>query len=408
MSIGRCERSDDVVEPRLKTQWFIKTQAHGRAGHGGRARGPHDASCRERFRRSSSTGWRTSTTGTSAASCGGATASRRGTAPTATSRSPTRWKGPTALRCLRPARRRAAPGRGHLRHLVLERAVAVLDARLARRHARPAALLPDHRHGDRLRHHLLLGGADDDARRVADRPGAVPHGLPARHGPRPVRRQDVQDEGQRRRPARGRSTRSAPTRCASRWSTAPRRRRTRRSSAPRSRARATSPTSSGTPPASCSAHGPPRLPRTPALGLPSDGDSGRPSTGSSIAAPRPSRRSSGIRRLPVRRGAGPLRRDLERVLRLVPRAGQDRPVRPGRVRCARSAPHGRSLTWVLDRYLRLLHPIMPTSPRRSGAALPHLPTDPELLIVARWPSPSDCRRRADQQQAAGVRRAASS
>ena len=33
---------------------------------------------------------------------------------------------------------RAAPGRGHLRHLVLERPVAVLDARLAGAHARPA------------------------------------------------------------------------------------------------------------------------------------------------------------------------------------------------------------------------------------------------------------------------------
>src|SRR5262249_58626065 len=25
MVIGRCQRSDDVVEPRLKTQWFIRT-----------------------------------------------------------------------------------------------------------------------------------------------------------------------------------------------------------------------------------------------------------------------------------------------------------------------------------------------------------------------------------------------
>ena len=26
MVIGRCQRSDDVVEPRLKTQWFIRTK----------------------------------------------------------------------------------------------------------------------------------------------------------------------------------------------------------------------------------------------------------------------------------------------------------------------------------------------------------------------------------------------
>ena len=47
--------------------------------------------------------------------------------------------------------------------------MAVLDARLAGRHARPAALLPDLGHGDRLRHHLLLGRPDDDARHRADR-----------------------------------------------------------------------------------------------------------------------------------------------------------------------------------------------------------------------------------------------
>ena len=25
MVIGRCQRSEDVVEPRLKTQWFVRT-----------------------------------------------------------------------------------------------------------------------------------------------------------------------------------------------------------------------------------------------------------------------------------------------------------------------------------------------------------------------------------------------
>ena len=25
MIIGRCQRSDDVIEPRLKTQWFVRT-----------------------------------------------------------------------------------------------------------------------------------------------------------------------------------------------------------------------------------------------------------------------------------------------------------------------------------------------------------------------------------------------
>ena len=44
--------------------------------------------------------------------------------------------GPAALRGLRPPRRGAHPGPGHLRHLVQLGPVAVLDARLARRDRR--------------------------------------------------------------------------------------------------------------------------------------------------------------------------------------------------------------------------------------------------------------------------------
>ncbi len=59
--------------------------------------------------------------------------------------------------------------RGRARHLVLLRAVAVLDARLARQDARARPLLPDRRAGHRLRHHLLLGRAhDDDGPHVMD------------------------------------------------------------------------------------------------------------------------------------------------------------------------------------------------------------------------------------------------
>ena len=73
-------------------------------------------------------------------------------------------EGPAALRDLRPPRGRADPGPRHLRHLVLVRPVAVLHARLAGRDRRPAPLLPGLGHGDGLRHHLLLGRPDDDAR----------------------------------------------------------------------------------------------------------------------------------------------------------------------------------------------------------------------------------------------------
>ncbi|HYH93520.1 MAG TPA: valine--tRNA ligase, partial [Candidatus Saccharimonadales bacterium] len=52
----------------------------------------------------------------------------------------------------------------------------------------------------------------------------------------------------------------------------------------------------------------------------------------------------------------------------------------------------REATWwtlvdVLDTYLRLLHPVMPFVTEALWAALPHRASDPGLLIVARWPAP---------------------
>jgi valyl-tRNA synthetase len=52
----------------------------------------------------------------------------------------------------------------------------------------------------------------------------------------------------------------------------------------------------------------------------------------------------------------------------------------------------REATWwalveALDTYLRLLHPVMPFVTERLWAAIPHHDDDPELLIVARWPAP---------------------
>ncbi len=50
----------------------------------------------------------------------------------------------------------------------------------------------------------------------------------------------------------------------------------------------------------------------------------------------------------------------------------------------------REATWwalveVLDTYLRLLHPVMPFITEVLWATLPHRASDPDLLIVARWP-----------------------
>ncbi len=60
------------------------------------------------------------------------------------------------------------------------------------------------------------------------------------------------------------------------------------------------------------------------------------------------------------------------------------------------------LAWVLDRYLRVLHPVMPHITEHVWAFLPKSPDDPDLLIVARWPDPAagDV---ADAAVAAGVR-----
>ena len=93
-------------------------------------------------------------------------------------------------------------GSGRPRHLVLVRAVAVLDVRLAGPDARAEDVLPELRDGDRFRYPLLLGRPHGDAGRALHGRGAVSRRVPARDGARRKGREDVEDARQRDRPAR--------------------------------------------------------------------------------------------------------------------------------------------------------------------------------------------------------------
>ena len=104
---------------------------------------------------------------------------------------------------LRRLRRRAAPGGGRARHLVQLGALAVRDARLARRHAGAARLLPDQLPHHGARDPLPLGGADDHDRDRVRRRRPLPRRLRALGDPGPRRAADVEEPRHRDRPAGG-------------------------------------------------------------------------------------------------------------------------------------------------------------------------------------------------------------
>ena len=133
-------------------------------------------------------------------------------APTAASSSRRPRRRRRRPRARNTAARRADPGRGRAGHLVQLRAVAVLDAGLAGADQGARPVLSWRCAGDRLRHHLLLGRADDDAGHPLHGRGAVPRCLHPWPGARRARPEDVEVEGQQHRSAG--ADRSLRRRCA--------------------------------------------------------------------------------------------------------------------------------------------------------------------------------------------------
>ena len=148
-------------------------------------------------------GCATSSPGASAASSGGGTAFRPGTARMA----PCSWAATEAdvqaqADCaIRPGRdagagRRTCWTRGFPRRF----GRSPPSAGRSRKRGR-GALLPGRRAGDRVRHHLLLGGPDDDDGPAFHGRRAVPHRVHPRPGAGRARRQDEQVQRQRDRSA---------------------------------------------------------------------------------------------------------------------------------------------------------------------------------------------------------------
>ena len=175
-AVGHCQRCGTTVEPRLSLQWFVKVgplaKAAGDAVRDGRVRiHPPQMAARYFDWVDDMHDW-----------CISRQLWWGHRIPV--------WYSPDGDRVRvgpdeePPAGRGLAAGPRRAGHLVLLRAVAVLHARLARRHPRPAHFLSDERAGHRLRHPVLLGGPDDDVRPLRDdgRPTTCRSATVALHG----------------------------------------------------------------------------------------------------------------------------------------------------------------------------------------------------------------------------------
>ncbi len=212
-NVGSCYRCRTVIEPRVSQQWFVKMKPLAEpaieAVRSGRTK-----FVPERFDKvyynwmenirdwciSRQLWWGHRIPAWYCADCGEIVVSR---------------EDPAA--CPKCGGTAPAAGRGHPGHLVLLGAVAVLHPGLAGQDAGAGVFLPDQHPGDRVRHHLLLGGADDFLRRGAHGGGPLRHGAHPRAAsgtrrgakcPNPWATASI--------PWRS-STSTAPTRCALRW-----------------------------------------------------------------------------------------------------------------------------------------------------------------------------------------------
>jgi valyl-tRNA synthetase len=69
---------------------------------------------------------------------------------------------------------------------------------------------------------------------------------------------------------------------------------------------------------------------------------------------------------------------------------------------ARAEATWRVLAWVLDRYLRLLHPVMPHITEAIWQRMPRQHAESALLITAGWPSAGETAALVDARQASGA------
>ena len=226
--VGHCQRCDTVVEPMLSTAVVREDRAAGQAGHRGGGAGQDDVRPRDAGRNTYFHWMRNIHDWCITRQLWWGHQIPAWYCDACTPRTPTggldfeRARPSSPGRSPRPARRAGLGARRRTRTCSTPGSRSALwpFSTLGWPEQTPRAqdVLPDVRDGDRVRHHLLLGGPDDDDGPALHEGGALPHRLPARDGARREGREDVEGEGERRSTPSTSSTarrrRSCPQRCA--------------------------------------------------------------------------------------------------------------------------------------------------------------------------------------------------